>query len=98
MNDVSEKIRILEKLIKSYKNIQRCKHNYYITAGDNISVTGPTGLYKCCKKCDYKEEVGYIGKEGNVFYEDELKEKKKLSEKIKVLGLNKKELARITIK
>jgi hypothetical protein len=94
INDIKNRISYLKKdieqnkkLIHKYEKQLICKHDLNIVGGDNISTTGPTGLYQFCNKCGYNEEVGYIGEKGNVFYKDLEKKKKKISNKLKQVGL-----------
>jgi len=35
--------------------------NTVVGEGDDLSTTGPTGIYVWCKKCKHRNAVGYIG-------------------------------------
>jgi hypothetical protein len=69
--DVDKKINILEGMLSEAKKMKSCDHDFYVETGDNLSTTGPTGLYKCCRNCAYHEEVGYIGVDRKIFYEND---------------------------
>lgn len=92
---IEDRIKYLEIDLKRYKKILGCDHVFFISEGDNISTTGPTGLYKQCEKCDYKEGVGYKGENGDVFYAEEEKKQQKLFKKAQSLGLTENEIRQL---
>ena len=51
------------------KQVVTCEHKdtdvYY---GDDISTTGPTGIYEKCRKCGKQELIGHSGRHGDVLY------------------------------
>ncbi len=42
------------------------KHKLVVIYGEDIGVTGPTGIYLVCRACKYSELIGYKGLKGDV--------------------------------
>ena len=45
-----------------------CKHDLQYSYGDNVSTTGPTGIFEYCTKCDRRKLVGESGAMGDRWY------------------------------
>ena len=98
MSKINEDIKIYESLLKSLRKQAKCKHEFIIEEGDNLSTTGPTGLYKDCKKCEHSELIGYLGQKGPIFFEEEKREYERIIKKVKKLGLNDEEISLLSEK
>ncbi len=67
--ELKEDIKYREQELEYLKGILYCnRHQFYEFEGDDLSTTGPTGLYRSCKKCGFKQTVGYVGSKGKVYF------------------------------
>ena len=64
-----EEIESLTWQLAMFTKIRDCNHKFIYSYGEDLSVTGPTGIYKRCKNCEYKKAVGYRGAKGNYWDE-----------------------------
>ena len=73
MINCGEDEEYLERKLASVRKIKGCEHEFYERSWGGFT-TGPDVILKCCRKCDYREEVGVYGSKGKVYYdkEDEL--------------------------
>lgn len=61
-------IALTEKKLFGLKEELACDHVFEYSYGDNISTTGPTGIWKHCFQCAYSELVGHRGRKDDVIY------------------------------
>ena len=69
--DIEENIKAAKKEVDYYKSILDCTHIFAYNYGDDISTTGPTGIFKWCKNCSYRKIVGHSGATGNKWYNND---------------------------
>ena len=68
IRELKEDIKDTKKQLAKYEKQLICNHDMKVGPGDDLSTTGPTGLYEFCNKCGYYKEIGYKSGNGPIFY------------------------------